>query len=42
MLLALLREELRLKTKGSQSIGFYQSDAALQGEADMDAALICL
>jgi SpoVK/Ycf46/Vps4 family AAA+-type ATPase len=42
VLLALLREELRLKTKGSQSIGFYQSGADLQGEADMDAALICL
>ncbi len=46
VLLGLLREELRLKTKGAQTIGFYQSDAEPDAEPDseagMDAALICL
>ena len=36
-LLDLLREELRLKTKGNPSIGFYSSDADIQSEADTNA-----
>lgn len=39
VLLALLREELRLKTRGTQPIGFYHGDEAIQDQENMHAVL---